>query len=81
MLPLDSLLVIDIETVSQSPDWTSMDDYWKQLWEQKIEKQLPDGENPESFYPKRAATSLNSGKSFVLVRVIFVCRMEKLFSG
>jgi 3'-5' exonuclease len=47
MLPLDSLLVIDIETVSQSPDWTSMDEYWKQLWEQKIEKQLPEGENPE----------------------------------
>ncbi len=62
MLPLDSLLVIDIETVSQSPDWTSMDDYWKQLWEQKIEKQLPDGENPESFYPKRAAILAEFGK-------------------
>jgi DNA polymerase elongation subunit (family B) len=62
MLPLDSLLVIDIETVSQSPDWASMDDYWKQLWEQKIEKQLPDGENPESFYPKRAAILAEFGK-------------------
>lgn len=62
MLPLDSLLVIDIETVSQSPDWKSMDEYWKQLWEQKIEKQLPEGENPESFYPKRAAILAEFGK-------------------
>ena len=62
MYPIDKMLVIDIETVSTSPDWEHLDDSWKELWAQKIEKQLPDGETPETFYPKRAAILAEFGK-------------------
>jgi len=62
MYPIDSLFVIDIETVSQAPDWNQLDENWKQLWSQKIEKQLPEGEDTESFYPKRAAILAEFGK-------------------
>lgn len=62
MYPVDSLFVIDIETVSQAPDWSKLDEPWKELWTQKIEKQLPEGEDPGSFYPKRAAILAEFGK-------------------
>jgi uncharacterized protein YprB with RNaseH-like and TPR domain len=62
MQPIDSLFVIDIETVSQVSHWSELDENWQELWNQKIEKQLPDGENPETFYPKRAAILAEFGK-------------------
>ncbi len=62
MYPIDSLLVIDIETVSRVEDWSKLDEPWQELWTQKIEKQLPDGESPETFYPKRAAILAEFGK-------------------
>jgi uncharacterized protein YprB with RNaseH-like and TPR domain len=62
MYPIDSLFVIDIETVSQVSDWSRLDDHWKDLWTQKIEKHLPEGEDPGTFYPKRAAILAEFGK-------------------
>lgn len=62
MYPVDSLFIIDIETVSATEAWTNLPEAWKDLWAQKIEKQLPEGETPETFYPKRAAILAEFGK-------------------
>jgi len=76
MYPVDSLFVIDIETVSQAPDWSQLDEPWKELWTQKIEKQLPDGEDPGTFYPKRAAILAEFGKIICISAVISGSRVE-----
>jgi hypothetical protein len=60
--PLENLFVLDIETVSTSPDWEQLDETWKELWAKKIDKQLPEGETPEGFYPMRAAILAEFGK-------------------
>jgi 3'-5' exonuclease len=52
---IDSLLIIDIETVSESPDHNLLSVEWKELWKEKISKSLPDNTTPEEFYPMRAA--------------------------
>jgi len=62
MYPIDAHFVLDIETVSVAPTWNELDTYWKQLWAEKIERQLPEGETPETFYPKRAAILAEFGK-------------------
>jgi hypothetical protein len=62
MYPIDAHFVIDIETVSLAPEWEKLDDSWKQLWADKIDRQLPEGETPETFYPKRAAILAEFGK-------------------
>ncbi len=62
MYPIDAHFVIDIETVSISPTWNDLGENWKQLWADKIIHQLPDGETPETFYPKRAAILAEFGK-------------------
>ncbi len=36
--------------------------HWQQLWDSKIERQLPEDETSESFYPKRAAILAEFGK-------------------
>lgn len=60
--PLENLFVLDIETVSIFPEWQLLDETWKELWAKKIDKQLPEGDNPETFYPKRAAILAEFGK-------------------
>ena len=60
--PLDCILLIDIETVSQYPDYYGMPSHWQHLWDLKIDRQLSEGETPGEFYPKRAAILSEFGK-------------------
>lgn len=62
MYPIDSLFVIDIETVSRTRNWADLEDVWQDHWTKKIEKQLPEGETPETFYGQRAAILAEFGK-------------------
>jgi 3'-5' exonuclease len=52
---IDSLLIIDIETVSSSSDHNLLSEEWKELWKEKVGKYLPDNTTSEEFYPMRAA--------------------------
>jgi DNA polymerase elongation subunit (family B) len=60
---LESILFIDIETVSQHADFGGLSDEWKELWALKAEAMMRnrDGESPESLYP-RAAIYAEFGK-------------------
>jgi len=50
-----NLIFIDIETVSEQEDFSSLPDNWKQLWEKKISKLLPENISAEDYYAERAA--------------------------
>lgn len=54
-IALENLLLIDIETVSEKEHYHLLDDSWKELWDEKISRQLPADTSPEEFYPVRAA--------------------------
>ncbi|MEO8822986.1 MAG: ribonuclease H-like domain-containing protein [Ginsengibacter sp.] len=54
-IALENLLLIDIETVSEKEDFNLLDDEWKELWTEKISRNLPADTTAEDFYPMRAA--------------------------
>jgi len=61
-ISLDNLLLIDIETVPQFPSFDLLDDNWKQLWEEKTQRSLPDFTSAAEFYPQRAGVMAEFAK-------------------
>lgn len=58
----NKILFLDIETVSQSAEFTGLDPNWQALWDGKTQYQRGEEESPESYYPKRAAVMAEFGK-------------------
>ena len=54
-IAIENLFLIDIETVSGVPNFHLLNDEWKELWTEKILKNLPSDTTAEDYYPKRAA--------------------------
>jgi 3'-5' exonuclease len=61
-IKLDNLLLIDIETVPQHPSFDLLSDTWKQLWEEKTQRSLPDFTTAAEFYPQRAGVMAEFAK-------------------
>ncbi len=59
---LENLLLIDIETVPQHPSFDLLSDEWKQLWEEKTIRSLPDFTSAAEFYPQRAGVMAEFAK-------------------
>ena len=59
---LENLLLIDIETVPQQPDFDLLSDDWKHLWEEKIQHSLQDGITANDYYPRRAGVMAEFAK-------------------
>lgn len=59
---LNNLLFIDIETVPREPSFNTLDDYWKELWQEKIHRSLPENETAESYYTQRAGVMAEFAK-------------------
>src|SRR5574338_34633 len=61
--PLQNILFLDIETVSQQQDYDALPGEWKELWNVKSSSLLKyhEGETNESLYP-RAAIYAEFGK-------------------
>ncbi len=53
-IAVENLFFIDIETVSCCERYELLDEEWKELWNEKIYKALPDNTTPEEYYPRRA---------------------------
>lgn len=53
-MPLENFLVIDIETVSAKPDFEDLEPEWRHLWEEKVQRSLPDSVTSSEYYPQRA---------------------------
>jgi hypothetical protein len=59
---LENLILIDIETVPQYSLFDELPDEWKQLWEEKTQRQLPDFTSAAEFYPQRAGVMAEFAK-------------------
>lgn len=61
-ISITNLLIIDIETVPGSPDFQYLTPYWKELWEDKVSKTMPEKFSYETYYPERAGILAEFGK-------------------
>jgi 3'-5' exonuclease len=61
-MPLEHFLIIDIETVSEKKDFTHLADDWQTLWQEKVQKIVPENSTIEIFYNQRAAVMAEFAK-------------------
>jgi 3'-5' exonuclease len=59
---LENLLLIDIETVSESAGFETLSEEWKMLWQEKVQRNLPEGVSAAEFYPQRAGVMAEFAK-------------------
>lgn len=58
----EDLIIIDIETASTHPSFNDLDEKWKELWTEKIQKTVPENITIEEFYPMRAGVMAEFSK-------------------
>ena len=73
---IENLLLIDIETVSEHPAFDGLNEDWKNLWEEKVHRQLPENITAAEFYPQRAAVMAEFAK-VVCISVGYFKREDK----
>jgi len=61
-IPLENFLIIDIETVSEKKDYHSLSEDWQHLWQEKVNKSLPEDVTVDEFYPHRAGVMAEFAK-------------------
>lgn len=59
---LENLLLIDIETVSEKAEFNELNQDWQALWQEKVQRQLPQDITVAEFYPQRAAVMAEFAK-------------------
>lgn len=73
----EDLIIIDIETASIHPDFQHMDDVWKNLWEEKVARSLPEKITAAEFYPLRAGVMAEFSK-IICISMGYFNREESL---
>lgn len=58
----EQVILLDIETVSQQPDYQQLPADWQLMWEEKTRWQWPEGVTAADFYAERAAILAEFGK-------------------
>lgn len=71
------LLIIDIETVSASPDFESLSPDWQRCWIEKTAWSIPEGETPSGFYHQRAGVMAEFAK-VICISVGIISKSEKM---
>ncbi len=61
-MPLENFFIIDIETVSQSPDFSTLNEEWQKLWHEKVYRSVPDTTTIEDYYGQRAGVMAEFAK-------------------
>ncbi len=74
---IHDMIFIDIETVSVSPDFSALDNSWKELWEEKTKRNLPADVSPGEFYEQRAGVMAEFSK-VVCISMGYFLREENL---
>lgn len=69
---LTDLLILDIETVPSSPDFTGLDPAWQSLFFDKISKTVPEGFDPAEIYRKKAGILAEFGKIVCISTALFL---------
>lgn len=70
-MPLENFLIIDIETVSQQKDFTSLHEEWQKLWEEKVKYSLPENMIAGEYYPQRAGIMAEFAKVICISMAYF----------
>lgn len=73
----EDLIILDIETAPVSPDFSLLNEEWKELWEEKTKNSLPEGVSPAEFYPMRAGIMAEFAK-IVCISMAYFNREETL---
>lgn len=68
---ITELLLLDIETVPQYPSFTGMDSNWQSLFRDKVAKTVPEDEEPEESYRKKAGILAEFGKIICISAAFF----------
>ncbi|HTB51876.1 MAG TPA: ribonuclease H-like domain-containing protein [Ferruginibacter sp.] len=76
-IPLEDFLIIDIETVSQQANFELLTDDWKNLWADKVERNLPENVSPGEYYPQRAGVMAEFSKVVCISLGYFKKEQEK----
>jgi len=79
-LSVYDLLMIDIETVPQYPEYAQLPDVWKSLWIDKISKTVPENISPEDSYLQRAGILAEFGKVICISTGYFLQDENKILS-
>lgn len=58
----ENLVIIDIETAPENGSFDQMTDEWKMLWQEKVNRTVPEGITPAEFYPMRAGVMAEFAK-------------------
>ncbi|MFT3947999.1 MAG: 3'-5' exonuclease [Agriterribacter sp.] len=68
---LGHLLVIDIETIPQYADYNHLSDHYRQLWEHKMSKIMPENFSVSDWYSQRAGIQSEFGKIICISTGLF----------
>lgn len=71
------LLMIDIETVPQYPDYAQLPESWKSLWFDKISKTVPENVSLEQSYLQKAGILAEFGKVICISTGYFTTNENK----
>ncbi len=77
-IKLDNLLFIDIETVPQHPEFNLLNKDWQHLWEEKVQRQLPEDVTAADFYMQRAGVMAEFAKIICISMGYFTKQGEAL---
>ena len=58
----ENLIIIDIETASENSSFDGMNEEWKTLWQEKVNRTVPEGMDAAEFYPIRAGVMAEFAK-------------------
>jgi DNA polymerase elongation subunit (family B) len=61
-MPLENFLVIDIETVSAQQNYNALTEEWQHLWEEKVQRTVPENVTTDEYYPQRAGVMAEFAK-------------------
>ena len=65
-MPLENFLVIDIETVSAQQNYNALTEDWQHLWEEKVQRTVPENVTLDEYYPLRAGVMAEFAKVICL---------------
>lgn len=67
----EDLIIIDIETASQYAGFDKLDDEWKNLWQEKVLRAVPENMTAGDFYPMRAGVMAEFAKVICISMAYF----------
>lgn len=79
-LSIYDLLMIDIETVPQYPEYAQLPESWKSLWSDKISKTVPENIAAEEAYQQRAGILAEFGKVICISTGYFCLNENKVLT-